>query len=88
MTNAFIAHDWCGWNENYGRYTHVPSGDTLVCKAYMNQMQWDQAQHDWLNKYPDLTVHSCPTGPYSQEGKSMGTTTEICARLQSRLSNK
>jgi hypothetical protein len=87
MTNQqpFIAYDWCGWNEQYGRFTHVPSGETRVCQTWMGQRDWDQAQLDFLQKYPGLNVHSCPVGPYSTDGRLMGTTEEICERLRLRL---
>lgn len=80
----FIAHDWCGWNERYGRYTHMPSGDTLLCGPDMGQTQWDNAQLEFLQQHPGLTVYECP-GAYNTDGKSMGTTDEICARLRKRL---
>lgn len=72
--SEFIAHDWCGWNENHGRFTHVPSDDTLVCQPWMKQHDWDKAQLEWFQKYPDtLTVHECPS-TYTAEGTAtMGT---------------
>lgn len=81
----FIAHDWCGYNDQYGRYTHVPNGTTLVCQAWMGQKDWDQAQLEFLQQFPNLNVHDCPTGPYSTNGRLMGSTNEICARLKERL---
>jgi hypothetical protein len=82
--NEFIAHDWCGWNEQFGRFTHIPSGETLVCRPGMTQSQWDKAQLEWMRRFPGLTVHSCPDR-YSTDGPSMGTTEEIIARLETRL---
>lgn len=87
MTAEFIAHDWCGWNEQHGRYTHLPSGKTLVCQGWMGQRQWDQAQLEYLEGFPGLNVHDCP-GPYTTDGKLMGTTDEICERLRQRLQPK
>jgi hypothetical protein len=85
MATEFIAHDFCGWNEQYGRYTHCPSGATLVCRPGMDQTAWDRAQLEFLSKLPGLPVHSCP-GTYTTEGtRLMGTTDEICERLRSRL---
>jgi len=81
----FIAHDWCGWNDNNGRFTHMPSGVTLLCQLYWTQKQWDRAQLDWFRKYAEnLTVHECP-GAYNMEGKLLGTVAEICGRLELRL---
>lgn len=80
----FIAHDWCGWNSRFGRYTHMPSGDTLVCEGWMGQADWDKAQLEWMKKYPGLNVHKCP-GAYSTDGLLMGSTDEICQRLEARL---
>lgn len=84
----FIAHDWAGWNENHGRFTHVPSGGTLLCRRYWGQEEWDKAQLDWLRQYDGtLTVHDCP-GAYNTDGKLMGTVAEICERLEKRLSGQ
>jgi hypothetical protein len=80
----FIAHDWCGWNNNYGRYTHIPSGDTLVCKASMNQQQWDKIQLAFLSSYSGISVYEC-SGFYSTDNPSMGTVEEICERLRAKL---
>lgn len=84
MPDSFIVHDWCGWNDRYGRYTHMPSGATLVCQAWMGQQEWDKAQLEFLERFPGLNVHDCP-GAYSTDGRLMGSTEEICARLQERL---
>ncbi len=81
----FIAFDWCGFNENLGRFTHMPSGDTLVQQGF-DQRKWDQRQLEFFKKYPGLTVYNNERpGPYRPEGKVMGTTEEICARLERRL---
>lgn len=92
MSKPFVAHDYCGWNEQYGRYTSCPGdsgreAETLVCRPGMDQTQWDRAQLDFLSKYPaDWPVHSCP-GAYTTEGtRLMGTVGEICERLRKRLS--
>lgn len=84
MSVEFIAHDWCGSMQQYGRYTHMPSGDTLVCKAWMGQVDWDKAQLEYFQKYSNITVHECP-GQYTSDGALMGTVEEICARLTNRL---
>jgi len=84
--NEFIAHDWCGLNEQYGRFTHMPSGDTLLCGGWMGQLDWDKAQLEWLQKYdPALVVHKCPDGPYRETGNTMGNVGEIVGRLRSRV---
>lgn len=85
MNETFIAHDWCGWNEQYGRFTHMPSGDTLVCQAWMGQLEWDKAQLAYFRKYPGINVHRCPVGPYNTNGSIMGTTDEIILRLEPRV---
>ncbi len=77
----FIAHDWCGFDEKYGRYTHMPSGKALVCQKWMRQADWDKAQLEFLKQFPGLNVHDC-IGAYTTKGKLMGTTDEICERLQ------
>lgn len=84
----FIAFDWCGWNGNYGRFTHIPSGDTLVQPDCIGQREWDQAQMKWFSKYPQLTVHRCPEGPYRETGDTMGTTDEVVTRLKERLAER
>jgi hypothetical protein len=81
----FIAFDWCGWSEQYGRFTHMPSGETLLQKRWMGQTDWDQCQLEWFKKFPDLIVCRCPTGPYVINENTMGTTNEICERLEKRL---
>jgi len=80
----FIAFDWCGWDERFGRFTHLPSGETLVCRDGMGQIAWDKAQLNFFQKFPGLNVHSCP-GAYTTDGRLMGTTEEICERLKKRL---
>lgn len=86
---AFIAHDWCGWNERFGRFTHMPSGDTLVCQGWMGQLDWDKAQAEWFQKFPgELMVHRCPNGAYRETGDTMGTVSEITARLEQRVATK
>lgn len=86
MAEHFIAFDWCGFNENLGRFTHMPSGDTLVQQPWMGQADWDNAQLRWFMKYSGLTVYdNARPGPYRPEGKIMGTTFEICERIQKRL---
>ncbi len=73
-----INHDWCGWDERYGRYTHSPSGDTLVCQGWMRQKDWDKAQLEYLQKYPQVEV-------FNNKGESWGTTDTICAKLTEKL---
>lgn len=82
----FIAHDWAGWHERLGRFTHMPSGETLLCRGYWGQEEWDRAQLEWFRQYDGaVTVHECP-GAYNPGGKLMGTVAEICDRLEKRLS--
>ncbi len=83
----FIAHDFCGWMERYGRYTTCfpDNNETLTCAAWMTQKDWDKAQLEFLQKFPGITVHKCP-GVYTTVGTEvMGTTDEICDRLRKRL---
>lgn len=81
----FIAFDWCGAFEDYGRFTHMPSGETLVQQGWMKQEDWDKAQLEWFRKFPGLTVCRCLSGPYHLNDNTMGTTEEICSRLEKRL---
>lgn len=84
-TNGFIVFDWCGWGERYGRFTHMPSGETLVCQMWMGQADWDRAQLAWMLKYDgEMLVHRCERGPYHETGNLMGSVGEIMERLQRR----
>jgi hypothetical protein len=62
----FIAADYCGWNQRYGRYTVCPTGETLVCQPSMLEFEWEKGQLEFLEKYPGLNVHNCPDR-YSQQ---------------------
>ncbi|OWK34313.1 hypothetical protein [Fimbriiglobus ruber] len=84
MADEFIALDYCGWNQTYGRFTHIPSGDTLLCLPGMGQREWDEAQWLFLQQYPGLNVHMCP-GAYTTDAKLLGSADEICERLVKRL---
>lgn len=77
----FIAHDWCG---TFERYTHMPSGKTLVCEAWMNQQDWDIAQMDFFLEYPGLDVHECP-GVYDTKGRLLGSTDSLYEKLKTKL---
>lgn len=87
----FIAHDWCGWDDRYGRYTVVPGAQTLVCRPDMSQVAWDKAQLEFLKPYagqsPSLIVYECAdqSGPYRPSERTLGTVDEIVARLERRL---
>lgn len=86
MSEKFIAFDWCGWNENYGRFTLVDATcETLVQQAYMNQRQWDQSQLEFFRRFPGLTVYRCPGSYFPDPKNVMGTTEEIVKRLEARL---
>lgn len=76
----YIAFDWCGTFENYGRFTHLPSGETIVQQPWMGQSDWNKKQLEFFQKYPGLTVYKCPFN-YNDRQESMGTTEEICGRL-------
>lgn len=83
---SFIAFDWCGWNDCYGRFTHMPSGDTCLQPSDANQREWDAKQLTFFRKYPGFKVCRCPTGPYVLNNDIIAwTTEEICARLEKRL---
>jgi hypothetical protein len=85
-TDGFIAHDWCGWDGRYGRFTHLPSSETLVCQSWMRQADWDKAQLEWFERFSSaLVVHRCPVGPYRETGDKMGSVADIVARLRSRV---
>jgi hypothetical protein len=81
----FIAHDWCGWNEQQGRFTAMPNGETLVCQPWMGQNDWDKAQLEWFKRFSgSVVVHRCGDGPYRETGNIMGTVAGIAARLRAR----
>lgn len=86
MTQEFIAFDWCGWDEQHGRFTHVPTGETIVCRSGYDQSKWDAVQLAYFEKFdPTVPVHECPSR-YTTEGtRPMGLTGEICERLRERL---
>lgn len=78
----FIAYDRAGWNRGSDRFTHMPSGKTLLRQRYMNQDEWNKAQLEWFRQFDgSLTVHDCPEA-YSTDGRLMGTVAEICKRLE------
>lgn len=82
--NEFIAFDWCGWNNRFGRFTHIPSGATLTQQQWMGQTDWNKAQLEWFKQFKgDLLVHKCTEpGPYRESGNVMGTVEEIIKRLE------
>lgn len=80
----FIAFDHCGFNNQYGRYTHIPGGETLVCLSGWGQKEWDKAQLVFFSKYPGLTIYHCP-GIYRANNQPLGNTDELCAKLKLRL---
>jgi len=85
-TAEFIVFDWCGCNSNYGRFTHMPTGRTLVCQAWMRQEHWDDAQLKWFKQFDgNIVVHRCLSGPYHETGDTMGTVAEIIGRLEKRV---
>ncbi len=84
--DSFVAFDWCGWTDSLGRFTHMPTGDTLVCQGWMGQADWDKAQLEWFERLDgSLVVHKCLRGPYRETGETMGTAAEIVERLRKRL---
>lgn len=83
----FIAFDWCGAFEQYGRFTHISSGETIVWQGWMRQDDWDAKQLEFFQKYPGVTVYKCLRS-YNDKGESMGTTEEICERLKIRLNRQ
>ncbi len=84
----FIAFDYCGWNDHYGRFTHSPSNETLVCRPGMGQHDWDLAQLEFFKKFADsIKVYDCSAGgAYSPSGPELGTVEQICLRLKNRVS--
>jgi hypothetical protein len=86
MEVKFIAFDWCGFAELYGRFTAMPTGDTLVCRQWMGQREWDAAQLAWFEHYnPAVAVYRCLDGPYRETDDSMGTVGEIIERLKAKV---
>ena len=35
------------------RYTHYPSGDTLVRQPHMSEAQWSEAMEDFFSNHPN-----------------------------------
>ena len=74
---SFIAFDYCGWNESTGRFTVMPTGETLLYRS-------EKTLLEFLAKFPGLPVYSCP-GRYTTVGtKPLGTTEEICERVRGK----
>lgn len=74
----FIAVDFCGWNESITRYTHVPSGETLL----ETKKAWATKRIEFLKKYPGIPVHVCP-GRYTTEGtRCLGSTEEWAEKVR------
>lgn len=89
--SKFIAFDWCGWNDKYGRYTLIDPNncDTLLQRGHYDQQQWDRVQLDWLRKYPlELVVYNCPNAYVADHNQKIGTVAEIIERLERRLATK
>lgn len=70
IVEEFIALDWCGWNQQQKRYTHMPSGNTLICHNKSEELEF-------LRKYPDLKVYYCNESYFSKR-KYIGKTDEFC----------
>lgn len=84
--NQFVAHDWAGWNNGYERYTHMPSGDTLVSSRFDGAFAWNKAKLEWFQKYDgSLTIHACP-GAYTTDGRLIGTIEEQIEQLKKQMS--
>jgi hypothetical protein len=82
----FVAFDWCGWDERQGRFTHMPSGKTIVQGVDATQKGWDAKQLAFFKEYPPSTpVCRCPDGPYRLNDNRMGTCGSIVDKLTSRL---
>ncbi len=75
---AFIAQDTCGWNDSHIRYTHMPSGHTLVSQPDMSRRDWAARKLAFMQKYPGLNIHRCPSR-YTTEAPIIGTTDD-CVR--------
>lgn len=86
IETKFIAFDQCGFGDRYGRFTALPSGDTLTCQAWMAQADWNKAQLKWFEQFPTtVVVHRCLSGAYRESGDTMGTVGEIIERLKNRV---
>lgn len=55
MNPPYIVLDYAGFG-GWRRLTHIPSGDTCLCKPYMTHQQWLEAKQEFLNKYPELAI--------------------------------
>jgi hypothetical protein len=81
----FIAFDYCGWSEQYGRLTHVPTGETLVCKSCWGQQDWDIAQATFFDKFLNIKVYDCAgPGSYRPNDKCWGTTEYLAEKLRNK----
>ena len=52
----YIELDYVGMFGGWQRLTHIPSGDTCLCKPYMTYQEWLTARQEFLNKYPELVI--------------------------------
>lgn len=80
MAVEFIARDGAGWMEARARYTHMPSGDTLLAQPWMSRDDWDERVLGFMSRYPGLNIHSCP-GRYSTDEPIVGTSDGVIASL-------
>jgi hypothetical protein len=87
MSKEFIAFDWCGAMDSYGRFTHMPSGKTLVQEKWMGQSDWDSKQLEWFKTFDSaLVVHkNLQNGAYRETGDTFGTVGEIIEKLERRF---
>lgn len=81
----FIAYDHAGWNDRHERFTHVPSGKTLLSQPHWSEPEYLKRRLDWYRQFDaSLTVHACP-GSYSTDGRLLGTVGDICERIEAKL---
>ena len=65
VEKEFIAYDFYGVNNDYERFTHIPSGDTLIPQQYIKHSDWNKAKLTWFGKYLNLDIELLfPTVPH------------------------
>ncbi len=84
MSDTFIAYDHCGWEGTSDRYTHMPSGDTLLETRELGEVARLNKRIAFFAKYPGLNIHRCP-GAYSMREKVIGTTDQRRQEAQDKL---
>ena len=71
--SEFIAMDFAGWNQSNKRFTHVPSGKTLVRPPHASETEWHAKRSEWFSQWDStLNIHD-GRERYSPNTKIIGT---------------